>query len=368
MTTLKKYLYLSCLILASYCTIALSQEPDPNAQKLQFEISKEQPDWLPELIANDEATHIAYLKFRQDRDFNQISLEALDTEASKSVSEKQRSFLLSRSRDKKKSLGWIPTSDGRRGRVSNEVHIPNFYINAVSEDDARKMTEVLIEYFNKIAWSKMEYRRKELEEKLKAIPELENQLAELEKEYKSLNESQIDKILDECWQRKYDLVSEENMSQDLAKTMKEIKDKLRLLNYDSSNLQAKIYKIQQLNKSGVQIHLDKLHDLLTTYEIELTGLVSESEAAQKSFAEEEKLADALHKIKRKRELPSLIKQTNKNLTDNQFFVQYYERELTYPPAQCKPVEVIDNKVTIYQLPPKQPTADSPAPPLTVPRP
>jgi hypothetical protein len=367
MTTLKKYQYLSCLILASCCAIANSQTIDPNTQKLQFEISKQLPEVHHWEGINDNIAYstLLCLKNAQDLRFgeNELQMGLLNTKTAKSMSEKQRNLLADLTyRDV------APYENKKRGGS-------HFRVFAVSEQDAEKTIEALIEYLNSKAQTELENAKKHFEEVNKetnqTIQELEKKIAELEKEYKSLNESQIDKVIEKRWHRKYVLVPVDDLFQELTGAIKEIKDRLRLLNYDSSNLQAKIEKIQQLKlakKITDQNILTKLDDLLITYEIELAGLSKEREVVLNSLAEEEQVADVLNMITKRQQLPNTIQQVRDELAGNQNMISALETELSRQIAQYKPVKVIDNKVIIYQLPPKQPPADSPDSQPTSPQP
>jgi len=370
MTTLKKYQYLSCLILASYCAIAHSQAIDPNTQKLQFKIVKESAEVLEyRQKINNEITNYASLclKNAQNLRFNENELQMglLNTKTAKSMSEKQRKLLAGLIYD-----DVAPYSDNR---IRENMH---FRVFAVSEQDAKKTIQALLEYLDSKAQTELENAKKHFEEvnkeTNKTIQELEKKIPELKKEYdESLNNSQIDKVIENRWDRKYVLVPVDDLFQELAGAIKEIKDKLRLLNYDSSNLQAKIKKIEEL-KNGKNITdqniLTKLDDLLITYEIELAGLVKEKEVVLRNLGEEELVAEALNKIARRQQLPDTIKQLRDELERTQNAISSLETELSRQIAQYKPVRVMDNKVVIYQLPPKQPPADSPDAPSTSPQP
>jgi len=343
MTILNKYRWLTCFLVIYCCLITHAQENAPHKPKLKFELSKELPNSIPWLskIAWHEVTYFASIKLRSDRTFDPgpdgWPSALLSTEAGKSMSEKQRHFLADIPKNYYSQFGPSLGIDA----------IAHFYIVALSENDARKMVEALLEYLNKKAQSDMENAKKQLEEKQKNIIELEGKLKKLlESEDYQQSKEQLEKVVINSWQSKFIAVDCGSIWPESWEKMKVLNQKLTFLNFDILAIQSKIDTINKFkndHESPRSAETEyKLDQMLVITEIELAALLAKQKAMQKSFDDAARLIEACNEI-RERDL------LEDNITNVRQEISKLQKKFANPPAAWKPVTVIDNKVVIYQL-------------------
>ena len=344
MSLLNKCQWLVCFVLAYCCVIAHGQEKVSDTQGLEFEISKELPRRPSNRIASSEATHFAMIDLRAGRTFRYgpggWPGAILSTEAGESMSEKQRSFIAGFKKSSNRHFGpFAPKGGGG---------IVHFYINAVSENDARKMVEALFEYFNKKAQSELEAARNQLKQARNIIIEKEKELPAMVAQHKSIK-AKADNIMEDHWGTKNLLIDKNSIVNDIRENMKVFKHKLRNLDFENVNTQARIEAINKFKNKGKitdQSNLVKLDQMLIDDEVKLAGLLAEQRVIRDTLRQAK---NSLHTIGEKNKLSKEVNKLRKTLADNKTIATNLEAKLADLPAEWKPVSIPNRKVVIYDI-------------------
>jgi hypothetical protein len=350
------------LVLTLVCLPALGQEPNEAKTELKFESNDKEQPWIIEIDANGNETietrkemirgsfqpkYVAVFYVRDKRDdmshyrawkqgFPDFSLSTwidsvLSTSAGKSLSQHQIDLL---------QTGACIRILGQFGNaVGNHQQIR---VYAVSEKDARKTVEALIETLTKVSGTTgyLKNKRLELQEK---IPKDKKLI--LEKEIKLKSESEkLDMLKKSIYYLSIDEAKE---------VISQLNKTLDTLNVEIAGFKAKVSAIEkniEQSKSKKTLSsadtLAKLEEMLTEQTIELVGALARKETATKIRDQ----ATEYYNLNRlegniRNELVTL----RQVLGDCERELRGIENQLAHPTPDMLPPKLFQNKVTIHPV-------------------
>jgi nitrogenase subunit NifH len=139
--------------------------------------------------------------------------------------------------------------------------------------------------------------------------------------------------------------------EDANDIIRELNKTLQLVNIDIAGIKAKLEKIKNqetsipANDKNKEL-LNILYQMRLTQEIELAGASAREKATQSAL---ETASRFITLSKTTTETAESLKTKQKKLNKVQFAINNYEKMLSDLPWDMKPAELIDNKITIYQL-------------------
>jgi len=332
----KKRQLVSVLILACICIPALATEPNEAKTKLKFEISVLRQQWLDrkKQLARGliKPTHAAefYINHTDIAISNQREIKMiLETSSGQSISDRQQEFL--------------KTSTTSCAIFSYDKAMKDHYhvrLYALSEDDARKMTEAFVEVATNKTKARMELWKDDLAKLQEKIPQLQKQISETEEKLKIVRAS-FEKFKKSTPSVQYASIKE---AQQAISEYSKIIDPLTI---ELEGIGAKIRTIQEYQeKITSQDTLVKLEQMLIEQNVELAGV-----SAKRDFADSARIR-ARYFVEKKTELRNLEedKGTLYNQRRNhQRELQHVEERLANPTPEMLPPKVYQNKVTIYPV-------------------
>jgi hypothetical protein len=270
------------LISVSACNPTLGLEPNETKIELKFKVSSEGQEWIigKGNIENGRGpirpSHVAILFIGPSRLFPDFGSSAViksiqSTSAGKSLSQTQVHLLST-------GCGCI----SRLGRFGDTV--PNYYhfrLYAVSEQDARKLTEAFIEFVTDQARTKA----KPMED---AMLDLEDEISKTEAKIPEAN-AKAKAALSELTELKKTV--HYSSSQEAEKTISELNRVLVMNDIDIVGIQAKITVIEEYKSKKIiseESHLVALNQMLSEQNIELAASLAKKKAATSVREEAEK--------------------------------------------------------------------------------
>ncbi|MHC4388907.1 MAG: hypothetical protein ACYSX1_09890, partial [Planctomycetota bacterium] len=325
---------------------------DPNGQKseLKFTISEKQLEWDPQLhqrlqIAGGP-THVAIFALENMRYWNPWFSERVQVRSPGS----RWPWPLERVAFMKPSgKGQLEKQPGefllRRGRTDRPGK--TFWLYATSEQEARETAERFIRYAKSLADIKVRLAEAELANYRKEITDVENEIPKLEEKKKPL-EAELAKVKEETYFRNKD---------DAQRSILEWNNLLSAAEVDIIGIQAKLDMVKELRKKKQKkVEADELFWFLfrmrMAEEIELAGALARKNAALAYRDKALKFLDLAEKLE------SVSEQLeHKRIVLDDPVIERYERRLPQLRADVRPVEVVDNEVTIHPV-----VTETPKPP------
>lgn len=330
-----KKLQLTIVLISVFaCTPIPAVEPNEAKSEIKFEVSHQDQKWLigKGNIENGRGpihpSHVAVLfvgpsQLFPDFETPSVIKSILSTSAGKSLSQQQVHLL---------STGYGCIS--RLGRFGDKV--PNHYhfrLYAVSENDARKLTEAFIEILTDQA-------------RIKALPHRERML-DLQNEILQ-TEAKIPKANAEAEAASSELAELKKTvhylsSEEAEQTISELNRILVTNDIDIAGTRAKITVIEEYKSKKIfsgESHLAALNQMLSEQNIELAALLAKKKAATTARQAAERYCNLLKALKMPNHLVtqlSLYKrdwETQKDILNRSDFIQ---------------PEVFRNEVTIYPV-------------------
>ena len=330
MKSTKTKLLLTALILICLTGWALAQEEQAPKRELIFETSDQQEDWKRawEGLGVIRPKYLAEFTLLADRKMYR-SGGNVTTEAEKwlkKVASGQQQALINQSR-----YSYSEAAD-------NAGLYRTFWIYAVSADEARKMAEGFIEYYDKDARAQIEIIKNRIAEFNKTILDAERRIPEIEAEFKPLKEI----ILSFGAQFNNNTTQAQQRIEDYTKM-------LGLLKIDIAGYQAKVEVLRESIKIRENISTQlyaAVKQMLIEQEAELAGaLARKKEIENQMYLASEYFQAVMKNSNLFKELENLNRQKDvyqKNIQD-------LEQNLTDPPATIRTVEVLENKVVIHPV-------------------
>ena len=262
---------------------------------------------------------------------------------------------------------WQFIGQGIEGYLDSSMEKGNlfmtFQVYGVSEQDAYRMAECVINYYDQNAASAMEEAKEELETYRRLIPEVENELKVLESEFEKVS-SKYEKI-----RKRINLKEEQRLK---AKYYENIEDiKVEIAGYQARLRTIKIQRERVLKQAAPET-MQMLLQMEITEEVELAGARGRQDALYGSMSNSEaRICEVQDLSSRRKEIsakfgrvPSEIKKYRssgyssgyiKSLTLTKSLpylrgrVELLEKQLVEPPASYLPAAVYENKVTVHPV-------------------
>lgn len=341
------------MVLISICTCGLVLGAEPNEAKieLKYEISDDEQEWLitdkrgnivkDKVVAGPiKPTHVAELFTNSYLPSAEI---LLNTSAGKNMSERQRRFLTT-------TAGTI----SRIGPYDKPIRgYRHFRLYAISEDDAKKMAQAMLEYqANELIadYERCLTQRKELEEK---VADIKKELPEKQKQAKAA-ESKCMEIKDS----RYFSLHDSEAIKKAKETMLQMDKMLDVLEIELAGILEKLKAIEWYRNSKNLIDMlkyrhfpdeimSKLDQMFVEQMIERRSVEARKKAALKIQSREKGFLDL---FSQKSSLEARVRTLRKSLNDSERRLDEIERFLSDMGPEDKLVpKVFQNKVTIYPV-------------------
>ena len=354
MITTKRQL-LSVLILAVIYIPALATEPNEAKTELKFEIStrlgskglmKFSGPVKPKYVAIFSLSDLSRISRELDvhRDYPALTKMILATSAGQSMSEIQKELL--------KADRVISTSTSRVKEQMYNVEKTEFGLYAFTIDDAKNMTQALIEILTKIVYEKqppmlekfineLKQKLQEYQEKIadtkKKLSEKEPELKPAESAYKKLKNTDH-----------YKTLADTEAYEKARETIAQMNKMLSILEIELSGIQEKLVIIEKYRESDKfsKATLEKLEQMFVEQMVELRGAMGRKEAALKFRDRGSQFCDFFDTWFG---LDSEVKNLRNRLRNDEKRVRSFEEEIANPHPFLLPPKVLQNKVTIYPL-------------------
>jgi chromosome segregation ATPase len=238
------------------------------------------------------------------------------------------------------------------GRIRNLHRIEEgfkFRWYAVSQEDAKKMTQAFIDVWNSKVDAKLQpylKRRKELEEKIadikKKLPEKESKLDADEANYQKVKNIT------------HEFSPESDAVMEAKQTILEMIKKLDALEIELAGIRGKLkaieeYRQRKYAKDGKNFSketLDKLDQMFVEQMIELRSVEARKKAALQIRKREKDFYNLYSQLN---ELRQEVSSLNRSLIDNERDLLEIEEKLANPTPEMLPPKVFQNKVAIYPV-------------------
>jgi len=346
------------LILAYICTTVLAAEPnEPNEAKteLTFEIStrlgseglmKFAGPVKPKYVAVFSMCDLSRISLELDvhRDYPALTKMILATFAGQSMSEIQKELLKA---DRVISTATSLFKDQRYTAEETE-----FSLYAYTVDDAKNMTQALIEILTNIAREKLppllkdfvDERKLRLQESRETISDSKKKLAEKEPQFKSAESAY--KTLKNT--DSYGFFTDVEAYEKSKETITQMNKMLSILEIELSGIQEKLGIIEQYRQSDKfsKATLEKLEQMFVEQMVELRGAMGRKEAALKLRDRDKQFCDLFDA---RTGLESEVEALRSSLSKNQRRIIEFKNEILHPDPELLPPKVLQNKVIIYPL-------------------
>jgi hypothetical protein len=353
MISTREHKLLMVLILLCICTPALSAEPNDAGTELKFEISDKQQDWYSKIPAGEPpttgsgpikpthvaelfvwnlpyrtASHDAVVRYLLDMDFGSHNVIArlMQGCAGKTMSRKQRDFLT--------TGGAIITVGNFGDAVGNHWH---FRLYAVSQDDAKKMAQALLESPTERANERLQSRENEHQERREQVAQLNKEISEKDAKLKATETK-----LEELRKTVHYLSSPEAEG-----TVRELNKTLDDLNIEVAGLRAQLEATTEAIDARPRENLRlKLEEMRIEQMVKLKAAEAKKDAATKIRDQAEAF---VHLVSDLVELPKQLSGLRGRLHHYEEAIRKIEDTLANPSMDMVPPKVFENKVTIYPV-------------------
>ena len=348
MISLRGQLLSMCLVMTFICSLGISQEVEKGQRELVFEkIESAQPPWFapqpvrqlgvikPSYVARFfMSSHYYHNADKVERSYyDGHSGETLNDWLSEKVSEEQQGFL---------NFPYFYSVEGEDG-------IRQFYLYAVSEEDARKMTEGFLGYLDNEAQKRLDAeieqldtRREWMLEREKEIPQLEIETEKAKGEFDALRS----KVYYENGKFAGESVQELNKILDIVEVeIKGIEAKIVMLRQEILRIKRE-YQVQ----STIADKFSQLIIMEVSLNVDLAGALARRETAretrQYALRFQELETRYLQLQNEHAEKMALIAHQRGLIEEGRESLQDLRANL---PGTMRSVEVIGNKVMIHPV-------------------
>ena len=353
MITTKRQL-LSVLILVVICASAPATEPNETKTELKFEISTRvrskglmkftgpvKPKYVAIFTMSDLSRILRELVWT---DYPALAKMILATTAGQSMSEIQKELL--------KADRVISTSTYFVKDQMYKVQETEFGLYAFTIDDAKNMTQALIEILTKIAREKqppmlekfINERKQILQEYQERIADTKKKLSEKEPALKSAESAYRTLKNTDSYRTLADTEAYEKAKETIAQMNK----MLSILEIELSGIQEKLVIIEKFRESDKfsNATLEKLEQMFVEQMVELRGAMGRKDAALKLRDRDKQFCDFFNAWT---SLESNVSSLKNSLRNGEKKVRFCEEEMADPHPELLPPKVLQNKVTIYPL-------------------
>jgi len=342
------------MVLISVCTCGLLLGAEPNETKvgLKFEISTDEKPWFISSRTDEigqgpiNPTHVAHFYINEKQKCPNLPgsrwiKSILESSAGQSMSQKQKNFVKT-GREDFLRLGIF----SELGPMKQGFYY--FRLFATSEDDAKKMTQALIEVLTNEANAKLQKLQTERQELQKKIVEAKKKILEKKSETEAAGAKLREMLKDETHSLYGSLVKSSNAPNEAKKTVLEMNRMLDVLNIEIIGIEAKLSAIEKYkSKKNVSIErLAKLEQMLCEQTIELAGALAKKEAALKIRKRDEEFYNLY------RQWGDLTRQVDKlrgHVHGYERMLRRANEKITNQTPELLPPQVYQNKATIYPV-------------------
>lgn len=346
MTDWKKQMLFSILVLSCGFVTALGSEPNkPEAESgLKFEVSNEPVAHSSRLRPDRTSirpTHVVQLFMNKKPAALSRRLDAghlLQTSAGQTLSKEQRAFMLS---DRFSRHGWA-----RGGEQPADESRYYSLLYAISQDDAKKMAESLVEYVNGFS-NDRRHRSEELHKKTEAgISETRKLILEKQKlaEAAALNFQTLKNT------PRYAFLKDAEAWKEAKATIAESNRTLDVLDIDLAGINEKLRIIEKYRAASGDFSKAVLEKLEQMFVEQMVDLASAEARKRKALEIREQDGKFVGLFDQWDHLKFELNNLERKLRDLERDLIKIEKELADP--QIVPPEVYQNKVTIYPVKPK----------------
>ncbi|KPK75990.1 MAG: hypothetical protein AMJ79_08775 [Phycisphaerae bacterium SM23_30] len=215
-----------------------------------------------------------------------------------------------------------------------------YYLPGWTEDDARKMAQALLEVLDKENAGRLEKARQELKQRKERAAQQEKSIAELRLKKKPIEE-QLESFKNTIY---YQTI------EDARRSIFEWSNLINVIEVDIVGIRAKLEMIEQQRdenqkrKKPLESITNALFQIEMANKIELAGALARKGAAQVSL---EKAKEFVHLCEQEKELAAPLKSYEQSLAEEEAAIDKLEKTLADLPPYMRPIEVLDNTVTIY---------------------
>lgn len=337
MKSTKTQLLLSALILVWLTGLTFSQPVQAPSRQIKFETSEQQEDWQKawEGFGVIEPKYVAKFTLLSDRTLPSIISRGGSRGPQAHLSAEIEQWLKQRVTEQQK--GFIEHGRYFVKKETEGIRLyQQFWLYAVSAEDAQKMAEGFIGYLDNEANNALQETKNRLYVERKTLEDAEKRIPEIEAELKPLREQE--KTLAD----QFNLTQARQKIDDYTKM-------LNMLKIDIAGYQAKVEVLRESMKSiprisppGTPQLYAAVKQMLIEQEAELAGALARKKEIENQMLPENEYIQARSRLMvLTRELTRLtrIQRTN----------QEYEKNLADPPPSMRPVEVFENKVVIHPV-------------------
>jgi hypothetical protein len=339
---------------------ALATEPNEAKTELKFEIStrlgskglmKFTGPVEPKYVAKFSMSDLSQISLELDihRDYPALTKMILATSAGQSMSEIQKELIKA---DRVISTSTSIVKEHIVKEQMYNVEKTEFGLYAFTIDDAKNMTQALIETLTKIAREKqppmlekfINERRQKLQEYQERIADTKKELNEKEPELKPAESAY--KTLKNT--DHYRTLAGTEAYEKAKETIAHMNKMLSILEIELSGIQEKLVIIEKYRESDTfsKATLEKLEQMFVEQMVELRGAMGRKEAALKFRDRDKQFCDFFDVWT---SLESEVKNLRNRLRNDEKRVRFYEEEIANPHPYLLPPKVLQNKVTIYPL-------------------
>ncbi|HPS53970.1 MAG TPA: hypothetical protein PLP05_00085 [Sedimentisphaerales bacterium] len=332
MNTIKKVFLLIVLLVTYISSTAYSEQNDKWKLNLEFQKSEMEQDISErEYNSNGHPTFLAKLYFNYPKGGfslgNSSELFSVIGCSYSLVPKEYRQTVASKIRS-----GTI----GSFVRDTNEISC--FHVYGYDEEEVRRNAQAIIDGLNYITYKKFKEAQNQLDEYSNEKTELEKMISQLEIEEKNTAPEfeKIKKVV------KYQTVREAQES------ICEFNKTTQSVDIEIVGIQAKLDMIKQqedkLQTSGAcpEGTSDFLFQMRLTQEINLAGALAQKNASESGL---KNATTFLTLIEKTTNIPQTLQQKQNRLSNVKSQISNLEQLL----AEMRPVELVDNKITIYPL-------------------
>jgi len=337
MTNSRKCLFVSTVILACNCILSAAIEPNQPQPELTVEVSEKLMPWSLGHVSRHargliEPTHMAEV-FVLHRYWPSLKAESfLKTAAAAAMTPKQREFV-------KGSDAFANAGDG--GKIRNH---DEFLLYAVSEADARRMIDALIEILGerpkrrRLEYAtKLQEYREEMAKAKGLLPGKEALLPSVKADYHKSKELS------------HAFSADTEAADHAKKTILEMSKMLDTLDVELAGIREKLKVIQDYwSQDGMWTKeaFAKLQELQIIQTIELKGAEARRKAAVAIRRREKDFLDLFHQWT---SLESTVKSLRSRIESRQRRIAEIEAILANPKADMLGPKIYQDKVVIYPV-------------------
>ena len=346
MLTSRKSQWLAVVATIYIFSTAYAEQSAQTKRKLQFEVSTKRIG----LTAHPSgAKYVGTFHIIKDRQLGTWIFDISHTPQWKQMSEAQRQSIIKVQNEYKVTDRGLWRMGSPFSIQSDYTQTPDgtltYRVYGVSEEDTRKMAEAVIEWLDNQALERIEDVQKRLEKNQAIITKAQEEIPKVEVACQRL-QTRVDE--DEKQYKEANYIGWE-MYDHAEKSIEELAHNLRNTDFELAGLQARIDLIGKFKSGGKisdQATMIKLNQMLIADEIERAGVLARRNAYETALKLAKEYRNAVLAF---RSASSAKVGWERDLKSAEQEVRECEEILANPSPEMRPVQVYENKVTIYPV-------------------